>query len=338
LAVAIYNADRLTEGKQKNLDRLSVLKNYTHLVNFDGILDGKPVPVSDNIFRKLEKQNPEYYFNVYAWDPKEGMQPLIISKNYERKYQVNLMVLTEQTIDGKDRTHYIWIKDLSKLIYSNTKYKGKKHLCTRCVQYMSSEKVLQKHQKYCHGHRDAPQPTELPEKGKNILQFRKWKHMMRAPCVIYSDFEAYNKKLPDGEKFHGQIKKLTENIPNSYHIIVKWSDGAIWADEHPYRGENPTEQFIKDLEKIYKDIEFRLYENYDIRKHKDEPEFKEEYEKAMAKFKKADKCWICKKGFQNANKEKLASGNKLKAEAQKITNVKEQKKAMDKAMNTIRAL
>ncbi|CAJ0913705.1 12662_t:CDS:2, partial [Entrophospora sp. SA101] len=42
----------------------------------------------------------------------------------------------------------------------------KKYLCTE-VEYFTSEKVLRNHQKYCYGHTDAPQFTELPEKSKN---------------------------------------------------------------------------------------------------------------------------------------------------------------------------
>ena len=119
------------------------------------------------------------------------MQPIIVSKNFIRKYEVNLLVLNEETIGGKEKTHYLWIKNPSRLIFTNTNNNKKKHLCTRCGQYHTSESVLRRHQKYCHGHTDAPQFTELPEKGKNDkLRFRKWKHMMRAPCVIYSDFEA----------------------------------------------------------------------------------------------------------------------------------------------------
>ncbi|CAJ0849267.1 10906_t:CDS:2 [Entrophospora sp. SA101] len=92
------------------------------------------------------------------------MQPLVISKDYTRKYEKAC----------------------------------KKHLCTHCGQYFSSEIVFRKHQKYCHGHTDVPQFTELPEKGKNNkLCFKKWKHMMRYPCVIYLDFESYNKKCPE---------------------------------------------------------------------------------------------------------------------------------------------
>ncbi|CAH1760867.1 4609_t:CDS:2, partial [Entrophospora sp. SA101] len=177
------------------------------------------VPVSNHIFKKLEKLNPDYYFNVNDWDDKSG---------------------------GKEKMHYLWIKNPNKLIFTNTNHKGKKHLCTRGGEYSTSEKTLRKHQKYCHGHTDVPQFTELPEKGKNDkLSFKKWKHMMRAPCVIYSDFGSYNKKCPDGAVYRGQIKKLTKNVPNSYHIIVKWSDGEIWSNEYPYRGENPTENLLK---------------------------------------------------------------------------------------------
>ena len=114
-------------------------------------MDGKPVPVSNHIFKKLEKLNPDYYFNVYDWDDKEGMQPLIISKNFTRKYEVNLLVLTEESIGGKEKTHYLWVKNPSKLIFSNTKNCNKKYLCTRSGHYFSSEKELRKHQKYCYG-------------------------------------------------------------------------------------------------------------------------------------------------------------------------------------------
>ncbi|CAH1768818.1 259_t:CDS:1, partial [Entrophospora sp. SA101] len=99
---------------------------------------------------------------------------------------------------GKEKTHYLWIKNPNKLIFTITKKACKKHLCTHCGQYFSSEIVFRKHQKYCHGHTDVPQFTELPEKGKNNkLCFKKWKHMMRYPCVIYLDFESYNKKCPE---------------------------------------------------------------------------------------------------------------------------------------------
>ncbi|CAJ0832169.1 10295_t:CDS:10, partial [Entrophospora sp. SA101] len=77
------NADRLIEGKQTHLEHLSILKNYTHLVNFESILDGKPVPVSKNVFEKLEKRNATNH-NI----------------------EVNLMVLTEETIADVGNTSH----------------------------------------------------------------------------------------------------------------------------------------------------------------------------------------------------------------------------------------
>ncbi|CAJ0824344.1 13724_t:CDS:2, partial [Entrophospora sp. SA101] len=70
---------------------------------------------------------------------------------------------------GKEKTHYLWIKNPNKLIFTITKKACKKHLCTHCGQYFSSEIVFRKHQKYCHGHTDVPQFTELPEKESSTV-------------------------------------------------------------------------------------------------------------------------------------------------------------------------
>ena len=57
---------------------------------------------------------------------------------------MNLLLITEET-----KTHYVLIKDFNKFMYNQTKHKERKHFCMYCLQYFSSERVLNNHKKIC---------------------------------------------------------------------------------------------------------------------------------------------------------------------------------------------
>ena len=57
------------------------------------------------------------------------------------------------------KSHYVWIKSLSRLLNDQTKHKEKKFFCERCFHGFSREDLLQKHLEYC---QDVPtQRTEM---------------------------------------------------------------------------------------------------------------------------------------------------------------------------------
>ena len=43
-------------------------------------------------------------------------------------FQNNLLIITE-----KDKSHYVFIKDFNRLMFSRTKHKDKKHHCMSCL-------------------------------------------------------------------------------------------------------------------------------------------------------------------------------------------------------------
>ena len=59
-------------------------------------------------------------------------------------------------------THYVWIKDLARMLYKNSSYKGRKYPCRRCLHVFSSEALLETHKNDCQGIGAKPQRTVMP--------------------------------------------------------------------------------------------------------------------------------------------------------------------------------
>ena len=72
--------------------------------------------------------------NVFGYENK--VYSLYISKKSYNQ-TLNLLLIIE-----KCRSHYVFIKDLNRLMLSRTKHKDKKHYCMSCLQNFTTEEVL----------------------------------------------------------------------------------------------------------------------------------------------------------------------------------------------------
>ena len=79
--------------------------------------------------------------NAFGYENK--IYPLYISKKSYNQ-TLNLLLITE-----KDKSHYVFIKDFSRLMFSRTKHKDKKHQCMSCLQSITTEEILSNPQKQC---------------------------------------------------------------------------------------------------------------------------------------------------------------------------------------------
>ena len=52
-------------------------------------------------------------------------------------------------ISGKDKSHYMNIKDFDRFMFHKTKTKNKKYFCKNCLQCLRSKNVLIKHKEVC---------------------------------------------------------------------------------------------------------------------------------------------------------------------------------------------
>ena len=61
----------------------------------------------------------------------------------KKSYQtLNLLLITE-----KGKSHYVFIKDFNRLMFSKTKHKDKKHYCMSCLRNVTTEEILSNYKK-----------------------------------------------------------------------------------------------------------------------------------------------------------------------------------------------
>ena len=233
-------------------------EEYKNRLNFDGI----EFPVSVKDVKKFEKLNPTISVNIYGYKIKNdilSIYPLHITDD-EKNIHVDMLYI-DTKITNEDNvnifiTHFCLIKDLSKLVRSQTTSHEKKiFLCRRCLKHYHDENKLKEHKEYCKTF--APTKISFP-KEKNI-QFKNYSNQLKIPFVIYADFESYLHPLPRIIKQNP--KKESYTMPYQLHapMAVGYQLVSFHPDyqNYPYKEyfENPCERFINDLNDIAKEIE-----------------------------------------------------------------------------------
>ena len=92
------------------------------------------VPVKQ--LSKFEKQNPEFSVNLYGLfgkskqdrENKVRVYPMYTSPHRNKKYHANLLL-----VKNKEKSHYVAIKSLSRLLCGQTTYKNKMYVCKFCL-------------------------------------------------------------------------------------------------------------------------------------------------------------------------------------------------------------
>ena len=93
----------------------------------------------------------------------------------------------------------MFVKRESALLFDKA-INNKTFYCMMCLTRFTRAHLLEDHKKYCNGVNGRPTRIDMPEEGKNILAFQNHHKQMKAPYVIYADFEALVKKIPGCER------------------------------------------------------------------------------------------------------------------------------------------
>jgi len=117
-----------------NPNRLSNYKPYENSLDISGLTF--PLAVKD--VPKFERQNPPISVNVLCGGDQGGIVPLHVSKERDRPHHVNLFL-----IKGPEETHhYVWVKNLSRLVAGRTKTHCPAFVCNHCLHAFCNKDTL----------------------------------------------------------------------------------------------------------------------------------------------------------------------------------------------------
>ena len=189
-------------------------------INYEGI----DYPTLGKQIEKLEVQNRNLAINVFGWE-NDCVIVHRISKKEAKVSWISLLL-----IESGEKQHYCYVRRVSALLFDQSKKRNAKHYCMLCLTGFSRQDLLKNHKKYCNGVNGKPTRIEMPEEGKNTVAFQNHHKQMKAPYVIYADFEALIRKIHRCDR-NPEIKasyteKTEQHEACGYSYMVVRSDGV----------------------------------------------------------------------------------------------------------------
>ena len=230
--------------KGKNPQRPSSYPTNDGL-NFENI--DFPTPVSQ--IDRLERQNPGLAINVFGWD-KDQVIVHRISEQAGNIPRINLMLTTQG-----GNTHYSYVKRLTALLYDQNHHNESKHFCERCLHGYKRKELLERHKPECKGLLKTATRTEMMKEGENKMAFKNYYKQMKAPYVVYADFECILEKIsgcepPSNKSF---TVKTDHHVPCGVSFIVVRSDGKLTGPFN-YKGPDAVYAFLLKLQEQEKEM------------------------------------------------------------------------------------
>ena len=148
-------------------------------------------------------------------------------------------------ISNKFVSHYVYIKDFNRLMFNETKNKGKKCFCKNCLQCCSCGNVLIEHKKdilVINGNQNVKLEG-------GFISFKNYSKQIPDPFKIYSDFECILKNV-DSSIDNNDIsyrEKHQNQVPCSFAYKVVCIDNIFSKKILLYRGKNAVNKFIRSI-------------------------------------------------------------------------------------------
>ena len=261
--------------------KVSHYKKIEHTLNWEGI----KFPSSNIDIDRLEENNEGLIsVNVYYISQELETNTILLYRktNIARsKFHIDLLKLEEG-----NKSQYVYIKNYDRLIGCQTnKMKAKKFHCHTCLHGFGSEELLEKH--ITNGCLAVEgQQIEMP-KEEDIIKFRHHYKKLKAPFVIYADFECLTTIHDEPKNKNTKTEKYQHHRPCGFMInVINSIDGS--SEPFLYRGEDCMDVFTEKMIEIKNRIMERIKENKPMIFNNNN----------QIDFDNATSCFICGEDFQ----------------------------------------
>ena len=156
---------------------------------------------------------------------------------YQKKS--NEQVLNVLLISNEEKSHYVFIKDFNRLMYSKTKHKDKKHFCMSCLQNFSTKEILNNNRERCLLIND----TQAVKYEAGIIKFKNFNKQIPIPFKIFADSECLLKRININKG--GYTKLYQKHIPNSIGAKLVCIDNNFSLPTKIFIGSNSIKEFIE---------------------------------------------------------------------------------------------
>ena len=151
----------------------------------------------------------------------------------------------------ENKSHYVYIKDFNRFMFSKSKKKNKKYFRRYCLQYFSSESILVKHKENCL----IINGKQCVKLDKGSIGFKNYSRQIPISFKIYADFECILKETNVSEEItngnSSYTKKYQNHIPCGFGYKVICVDNRFSKDVVVYRGKDCINKFITMILKEY---------------------------------------------------------------------------------------
>ena len=178
-------------------------------------------------------------------------------KNKDAKCHIDLL-----RIDEDDISHYVYVKDCSRLLNSQkSKFRNKSYFCKYCHNGFGTQELLNKH--YEKGCMEVEgQQIEMPTPDEK-LKFKHHFKKLRCPFVIYADFECLTEELKKPEDDEIKTYNYQEHKPCGFMLnLVNAVENT--NQEFLYRGDDAVDVFCNKINEIRDEIKEKMQEKKEI--------------------------------------------------------------------------
>ena len=218
---------RFINPQNKHCDRINKKdKEIAKTLDYGGI--NFPMKARD-----YEIIDERFNINVNVFGYVNRVFPLYVSKK-SNEQELNILL-----ISNEEKSHYVFIKDFNRIMYSKTKHKDRKHFCMACLQNFTTKEILNNHRERCL----LINETQAVKYETGIIEFKNFDKLIPTPFKIYADIECLLKRI--NINLSKNTKLYQKHVPNSIGAKLVCIDNEFTFPTKIFTGSNSIKEFIE---------------------------------------------------------------------------------------------